>query len=304
MANNYPPYSLEKKVVLGDGVIITWEIHNAIEFRKDVRYNVYTSPDGNVYSLLKTVVRREASIPLTSSNSFIRVSSVVPVLGESSQSVAYRIKGPMTTSSPEASIVVAVDSAGEPRFLKTDDGGRLVVSADVKLAELKTTIETVLAKEASQQEIVAEIVETKASLGLQLSKEFKQDLMIDLLSELKANSQAGQLKINESTMDSVGTIGQKITFGFYKRAIIHQITAIHEFGSASNFVVRIWCKKGSSSERDILAKFYSYGETRLDVVKTISYINMDELDEITLEIIPDLGTSNDFFIRVSGSLAL
>jgi len=142
------------------------------------------------------------------------------------------------------------------------------------------------------------------------AKESKQDDIIlrlidqaDILAEIRTNTQVGNLKISDVVAAGVGLSGVKVTLPFWARANIRQITAILESGSALNFHINVWRLKLGSSERDIIAKFNSYEENRLDVIKAIPYINLDALEEITLEIIPDAGINNIFYVRIAGELA-
>ncbi len=303
--NIYVPYALEVKNILGDTVIVTWDVHNAVEFKTGTKYNIYTSSDDTIYLLLATVNRREAAVPLNNANAFVKVSCVAPMLGESAQSTALEIKGPVTLAEYKEATPVGVDELGKSRYLKITPDGKLEVRA-----EFTDTLLTGVSTEAKQDVNIALLSEIRNYFIPGLAKEAKQNTMItrlveiaDWLAQINNNTKIGNLIASEADLVSVGPSGMKITLPFWARAKVEQVTVLHESGAASKFVVRVWRKKISSDARHLLAEFESYNSPRLDVIKTIPYINLDGADEITIQVLPDNGTSNNFYVRISGSLA-
>ena len=307
MANTYTPYDLKIKAVLGDTVIITWDVHNAVQHKAGTKYNIYTSASGAASSfvLLKKSVRTENSVPLTDDNRFIRISCVAPVLGESDRSASLEIIGPNTLSDLEAQ-PVAVDGNNKSRNLLVDsETGKLEVETEIDAASLVG-----LSTEAKQDAQIALLTAIHNNTAPGLAKETKQDTAIvnqiaqlDLLHGIKDNTEVGNIRIEDGELLSVGPTGKKIALPFYKIARIKQVTVLHEFGADTEFIVRVWNKNPATSERNVLMELPSYGERRVDIIKTVPYINQDNAEEITIEVIPENGTSNNFFVRVSGSLA-
>ncbi len=305
MPNLFVPSNLRITDVLGDSAVIAWDISNAVKSRPGVRFRVYTSADGVAFTLFDSYIRQEASVPLKSASKFVKVSSYTPTLGESDKSAVLEIRGPETLAQYETPTPVAVDEAGKSRYLKTTSDGKLEVKA-----EFTDLILSGVSTEAKQDAVISLLTDLKSYSSPGLAKEAKQDSILlqlisqsNTLSEIRANTEVGNLTISETEMLSVTPAGSKATVLFPSRANIRQITVIQEFGIAESFSVRIWRKKVSASDRDILAKFDSYQENRLDVIKTIPYINLDGTDEITIQVIPDNGTSNNFYVRISGELA-
>lgn len=303
MANSFVPFDLKLKAILGDTAVITWDVHNLIEFKKGTRYKVYISPDDSAYTFLRDTPRTETAIAINSSTKFVKVSSYHQTLGESQLSTAIKFDSPETLTEFKDVTPVATDGSGKSRALKIDaETGRLDVNAFINeevLARLSTEGLATEAKQDAQNAALTSII-TKQNSAL-----INQQTQIDLLAELRASNAAGTLISSETVIEPVGTLGIKVTLPFYAKADIKQVTLLHEFGTATSFTLKIWRKKVSSSERDVLARFDSYDANgRLDIIKNIPYINLDNTDEITLQILPDNGTSNRFFLRVSGSLAI
>lgn len=305
MANIYTPYDLSIKTIIGDTAILKWDVHNAIEFKSGTKYNVYTSPDDGAYTLLATVVRTEAAVPLSPQNAFVKISSLAPMLGESDKSAALAIKGPVTLAEYKEATPVGVDELGKSRYLKIDANGTLAVS-DAGIAAALAGVSTASKQDAQ----IALLAEIRSFFLPGLAKESKQDETIarlvdvaDWLAQINNNTKIGNLVVSEADMISVGPVGAKITLPFWAKAKIEQITAIHESGTATKFTVRVWRKKTASQTRDMLAEFDSYNSPRLDVIKIIPYINLDGIDEVTIQVLPDNGTSNNFYVRIAGSLA-
>ncbi len=302
MSNNYPPSNLKIKNILGDTAVITWDVSNVIEFKAGTKYKIYTSPNGADYVLSQTVPRVEAAVPLSLETAYIRVTSHTPMLGESNQSAPLIIIDPLTLSKYVDPTSVAVDSEGKTRALQLGDESKLEVRA-----ELTDNLLGNLSGQGQEQIDILSNIEALLSPGA--AKESKQDDIIlrlveaeDLLTEIRDNTQIGNLKVSEIELLAVGPGGVKATMPFWESANIRQTTVLQEAGDASSFTVKIWRRKISSTERDVLAKFDSYDENRLDVIKSIPYINLDELEEITLEIIPNIGSNNNFYVRIAGSL--
>lgn len=305
MANIYTPYDLSIKVIIGDTAIVKWDVHNVVEFKAGTKYNVYTSPNDGTYTLLATVVRTEAAVPLSPQNAFVKISSTTPILGESDKSVALKIDGPATLAEYKEATPVGVDELGKSRYLRIGADGALAV-ADTSISEALADVSTATKQDAQ----IALLAEIRSFFLPGLAKESKQDATIarlvdvaDWLAQINNNTKTGNLTVSEADIVSVGPAGSKITLPFWTKAKIEQVTVIHESGTATKFTVRVWRKKLSSQARDILAEFESYNSPRLDVIKIIPYINLDGVDEVTVQILPDNGTSNNFYVRIAGCLA-
>jgi len=302
MANNFVPFDLKIKNILGDTAIISWDVHNAIEFKPGTKYNIYVSADDLSYNLLKTAVRTETTVALSAANKFIKISSLHASFGESALSQALGIATPETLAEYKEITPIATDELGKSRALKINSlTGRLEVDAFLSSAIIAEINTVGLSTEAKQDATLINLADLNAKQDAAL---LYQQTQIDLLTEIKLSVAADNLISTEAVAEPVSVAGTKITLPFAKKAKILQVTLLHEFGTATAFSVNIWRKKISSSDRDILARFDSYDLTgRLDVIKAIPYISLDNADEITLQILPNNGTSNRFFVRVAGSLA-
>lgn len=97
--------------------------------------------------------------------------------------------------------------------------------------------------------------------------------------------------------------GVKFTVPWEAKSIINQVTVIQEAGSATDFTVEVFNKAISNSARNVILKSKlsdGFSPTRLDFLHTLSYINLDGADTITIKVTPNNGTSNNFFVSING----
>ena len=107
----------------------------------------------------------------------------------------------------------------------------------------------------------------------------------------------------EIEITNVDSLGLKFTLPWNAKSILTQVTVLHEAGSATDFAVEVWNKSPSTSERNVVFRAHlseGFSTTRLDFTHVVSYINLDDDDLIIVKIIPNAGTSNNFFVSING----
>jgi len=271
MANTYTPTNVRVEGVLSGSISIDWDMSSVMEKNRQAKYKVWGSnDDGVTWDLISTVIRRsEATI--TNDYDWISVSSVHPTLGESAKSTPLKLIAASSAADVNLRSAVGIDEDGQFHYLKVSSDGGLILGEGIDIS-IDTT---------------------------DLGKEAKQDDMISLLAQIQLDL-ARIPAFKEGELTSVTPAGSTLTVGWTKSAMIDQVLVIQEAGAATNFEVAVLAKLNPASERDIITKMVSNGSLRLDILGSIPYINRDGLDEMYIRIIPDSGTSNNYFVRVAG----
>ncbi len=110
----------------------------------------------------------------------------------------------------------------------------------------------------------------------------------------------------DAELTGVTTAGTVVTLPWSRVSIIKQITVILEAGSATDFILEIWNRTLSTSERNVVVRESlsgSYSPNRLDFIHSIPYINVQGNNELIVRVIPNNGTSNSFYIVINGEKA-
>ena len=274
MANIYIPTNVRVSNYITGSLLLDWDVSPVIEKNRKARYKVWGSGDeGATWELLaENVIRSEASVK--SGSDWLAVSSIHPTLGESAKSEPLKLLSTESSADVRKRVAVGIDVDGNFHYLKVDDKGGLVLGEGASI-----TIDTT---------------------GLAL--EAKQDDTITAIQTLQASVSAAPM-FEEGALLNVGAAGLTLTLPWSKLSYIHQVMVLQETGSATEFEVQVLATATATSEKDIITKMYSYNQPRLDILGTIPYINKSGLDEIYIKILPNSGTSNNYFVRISGRLA-
>ena len=289
MANTFVPYDLRVKDLTSASAIVSWELSNVVEFKPGTYYNVYTSLNGTVYVLLCVANTKYASIPLHADGGFVKVTSFVGGMGESAQSTALSLP-PIGGTDSTDSTTIAVNAAGEPIKLRATDTGELLISAPNMIVEGVAI--TGSSTEAKQDDIISDI-EAVAD-------------QITALATAVDTSHLPKLLRAETTATAVTTDGAWLVLPWKKRSLIYQVTFVKEAGSATQWVVDILNKAPPTTDRNIVWRMQSYDavvSTRMDILMTVPYINLDDLDVLRIKVTPDIGSDNTFAVIVTGEEA-
>jgi hypothetical protein len=307
MANTFIPFGLKVRDITSAGITIEWDLDNTVEFRPGTYYKVYTSMDNVSYTVLEQANIKYHSFALKSVPYWMKVTSFVVGLGESLPSAPFQITQVIGVTDSQDQTTVAITPSGEPIKLKTTPTGELAVA----LSGAQLTIDNAV-----------------LNIGVGLAKEIKQDALLLSLNNLKDNNHTDldavlqrlvvmqaaleiapfpHLMRAETNVTNVTPAGLVIVLPFKKKALIHQITVVKEFGSASSWTLEIHNKAALVTEKNVIVREFSYNQydpNRFDVLKTIPYFNSEGLDQIVVKIIPNTGTSNNFNIAISGEEAI
>lgn len=168
-----------------------------------------------------------------------------------------------------------------------------------ELVSIKTSVETV----------ATEITSLRSDNSSNFSSTLAEITSLkDEVTAIKQylNEGAPVLLRAEATVMNVSTAGTTTILPWNIRSIIKQVTVILESGSATDFTVLICSKNFSASERDIVIRqslSNSYSQNRLDFIHSVPYINMQGNNELIVKIVPNQGTSNNFYVVINGEKA-
>ena len=289
MGHIYAPFDLKIKQLWAKSATITWDLDNTVEFREGVYYKIYTSSDGESYSLAGSATWREYLLTVGYPDIYVKVTAIVPILGESNMSEAFVVPGltsqSITTNSGSGGVVV-VGPDGAPSALRTSTPGTLWVTeagedggpaADVLLQQAQ------IAADASHaQAIIDDIREqTSATVG-----------------------GTGLIKA-DGVFQNVGESGVVATFEWNKKSIIKQLSVVKEGGTATVWTVEVYSSSTTMNSRTLVFSETSDPEitpTRLDLALDIPYISFDDAESITVKVSAN-SESNTFYMVIVGELA-
>jgi hypothetical protein len=123
-----------------------------------------------------------------------------------------------------------------------------------------------------------------------------------ILTELSVVNSSKILR-SEAILTNVSPSGAIATLTWEKSSLVHQVTVIKEYGDAVNWTVEILNKALPITQRNVIywePSYSTYSPNRFDLLKTMPYINIDGNASILVRITPDAGTSNQFYVAVSG----
>lgn len=112
-----------------------------------------------------------------------------------------------------------------------------------------------------------------------------------------------QLLGGEAELTGVGTAGSQIVLPWSVRSIINKVLVLQEGGAATDFTVEIYNKATGLTERNVVIRSKcsdGFSPTRLDFTHVVPYINLDGNDSVVVKVIPNAGTSNNFFVSIHG----
>jgi len=295
MPNPFVPFGLKVRDIAGNSAVIEWDLDNTVEFKSGVYYNVYLSADGVSYTLSHKSNITYTTVPLQPAPFYVTITSVTPSSGESAQSTALLVTRTIGNSSSQDSTTVAITPTGEPVRLKTLPDGTVVVS--LNSGTIGGTGST--ATEAKQDALIAVLT---ALAGENHSDLAGLNTVITGLQEHIDDASLAHLLQSEATTSGVSSAGSIITLPWKKRSLIHKITVIKESGSASQWLVEILNTNVTPGEKNIVLRDASvnYSGTRMDLLQTVPFINVLDLDFIYVRLTPDAGSDNVFYLNISG----
>ena len=269
MANPYIPTNVINTSHISGSIILDWDVSPMIERNSKCYYRIFGSNDeGVTWDLVADHVARSETA-IDNLWSWVAVSSVHPSLGESAKSVPLKILSQESLAGSEKRSAVGIDEDGNFHYLKVSTEGGLLLGNSI---------------------------EVDVSL---IAKEAKQDDIIDILNTI-SNSVDEIPEFAEDVLTSVTPAGAVLTLPWSKRSLIYQILVIQEAGSATEFIVELINNATATSERDVISRMVSYGSLRMDMLGTFPFKNKNNLEEAYIRIIPNAGTSNNYFVRLSG----
>lgn len=104
------------------------------------------------------------------------------------------------------------------------------------------------------------------------------------------------------SLTSVGTAGAILTGPWYKKSLVQKITVIQESGSATSFMVEVLKVAAPVNERNTVARHVIFPNymPRVDLLAQFPFVNGNGLEEVYVRVIPNAGTSNSYYVSVSG----
>lgn len=294
-ANVFKPYDLKIKDIVGNTIIVCWEMDNTVEFKKGVYYNVYTSDDGTTFNFLAIANTKMFNIPMRAVPYYVAVTSVLPTSGESDKADALFITKTIGTMDSQDSTAIAITPSGEPIRLKTLADGTVVVALNGASIGGGSGIST----EAKQDSLLAALNLIKDGNHADLSSLL---VAISGLNETMNTASMEKLLLSEATASGVTPSSALIALPWKKKSLVHKITVIKESGSASQWLVEILNTNVTPEEKNIVLRDASvnYSGMRMDLLQTVPFINVLDLDFIYVRLTPDAGSDNVFYLNISG----
>lgn len=324
MPNIFVPFDLGVKDLTTKSAILTWDLNNVAEYKAGTYYKVYLSDNGTTFTEPAIIANiRTLSVPLKASEFWFSVTSIVDGM-ESAKSAPFKVATKLGMSDSRDTSTIAVDINGTPCKLKVNANGELMTSAnfsvgDVSIAlsgmatEIKQNTQISIA-EATRLDLISEIsnltgVVNGASAAIVSSINTNSTVVsnkLDAIHSAVSSSNKPTILSAETTMSNVTPSGITVYIPWKKRAIIDRITVIREAGSATSWKIEILNKNFPVTARNVVLKEFSYNSydtDRFDVMRTFSFINLDGVDIIGIRLTPDVGTSNIFYVAITGTEA-
>lgn len=316
MANIYTPYNLKIHSLIGDTIVLTWDVSTIIKKKPGVKYRLYGSNNnGATYVFLKECVRLTEEVARDYSQ--YAVSSYHPDLGESNKSIPIDLPNPKLYAGQEI-IPVAVDPEGRSTAIPIGSSGGVIIEGNLNttldadhLADAigNKRLSQDPSTKAKQDEIINAVNEVKDSINGLITQSASNNTEIkDKLTSIenKIIETSTVLLRAETTITGVTIAGAKVTLPWNVKSFINQITVIKLSGVATKFKVEIHNQSLNVAEQNkviIADSDHGYNPERLDFIHRVAYINLDGNNEIIVKVIPDSGANNQFFIAINGEKA-
>jgi len=143
-----------------------------------------------------------------------------------------------------------------------------------------------------------------------------QSLLTSDLAEIKTkldhiklaaeNSNKPSILFSEIVLPNVDAEGVTVFIPWKSASIINRVTVIKEFGSATSWKIEILNKGFPITQRNVVMRensYESYDPDRYDILRTFSFVNVDGNDLVGIRLTPDTGTSNIFYVCITGTEA-
>jgi len=299
MPNMFVPFDLGVKDLTTKSAILTWDLNNVAEYKAGTYYKVYLSDNGTAFTEPAIVANiRTLSVPLKANEFWFAVTSIVDGL-ESVKSAPFKVTAKLGMSDSRDNSTVAIDINGNPAKLIVDENGSLKTTATLSTASISVAVSGG-ATESKQDSLIAAVSDLDNNITITNSDILdKLDELADKLDTILTP----KVFTVETTMSNVGTDGAITFLAIKNKAKINRITVLKEFGSASQFKVELTNTNALIAERNIVLREFSaqqYDPNRIDVVREFSFINKDGQDLMGVRLTPDTGTSNIFYICITG----
>lgn len=105
----------------------------------------------------------------------------------------------------------------------------------------------------------------------------------------------------ETVATSVTPIGTVVTLPWFQKSLIQKMTVLLESGATPDYRFEI-LRSPVVTERNIIVRHdvKSPDIPRFDLLQTVPMVNLLGLSELYVRVVPSVGTSNNFFISISG----
>lgn len=324
MPNIFVPFDLGVKDLTTKSAILTWDLNNVAEYKAGTYYKVYLSDNGTTFTEPAIVANiRTLSVPLKANEFWFAVTSIVDGL-ESVKSSPFKVAAKLGMSDSRDTSTVAIDINGNPCKLKVNANGELMTSANFSVGNISVALSGMATEvkqdaqitiaEATRLDLIAEIsnltgVVNGSSSAIITSINTNSGIIaakLDAIQSATSSSNKPTILSAETTLSNVTSAGITVYIPWKKRAIIDRITVIREAGSATSWKIEILNKNAPVTARNVIMREFSYNSydvDRFDVLRTFSFINLDGADLIGIRLTPDTGTSNIFYVAITGTEA-
>jgi hypothetical protein len=155
----------------------------------------------------------------------------------------------------------------------------------------------------SSSDITSELASNTASIEVKL-EDIKSKL--DLVTAAAVASNKPKILHSEIVLSNVTDEGTTVFLPWKQASIVNRVTVMREFGSATKWTIEILNKNFPVTSRNVVMKensYESYDPDRYDILRTFSFVNIDGQDLIGIRLTPDTGTSNIFYVCITGTEA-
>ena len=168
---------------------------------------------------------------------------------------------------------------------------------------LNVQVLTALSTEAKQDDIITLTQAIQDRIGDIISPATGTilELMDQIRQDIQGVSTRPYIVESETALSGVTPTGSMITLPWVAKSLIEKVTVFKESGIADSFRVEI-LRHPTVTERNTIFRWDVFPREmpRLDLLNAFPYVNLSGLDEIYVRVIPDNGTSNNFYARISG----